>query len=373
MKTPKGSGDEMLEPWPERRRRAEAVVSRLRERPRDENARRTALAAAEDPKWEVRKVIAESIANLPDDLAKELESLLLNDSNALVQAAARKSLERRSPASGIASSAPGVIQGALEKIELKFGPEARASALKLAEKFVELHLRSAVHDVKNVLTHFNLNVEELIEALPNEAAKARVRRFENGRNYLEGLVAMMKKYSEDLSIRKTNESILDILNESVASAVDQLRSQGRNTDSVTCVVNSRSDLMVSVSRFHLSMVVTNLAKNGIESHAVSSEEMRPGTVELSAESEGDRIVIRVRDTGKGIAQGDLIKLREFIPGGSSKRRGSNRTGMGSGYGLPICRRYVDAHGGAMVIESEEGAGTCVTVRLPAPIPQETES
>lgn len=373
MKNPNASEEQMVETWPERRRRAEAVVSRLRERPRDENARRTVLAAAQDPKWEVRKVIAESIATLPDDLVREIEPPLLDDPNALVQAAARRSLERRSPMYGIASSTPGVIQGALEKIESKHGPEARAAALKLAEKFVELHLRSAVHDVKNVLTHFNLNVEELLVAFPSASAKARIRRFENGRNYLEGLVGMMKKYSEDLSIRKTNESILDILNESVASAVDQLRSQGRDTDSVMCIVSAPQDLMVSVSRFHIAMVVTNLAKNGIESHAVSSTKMRSGKVELIAGIEGDQIVIWVKDSGKGIAQGDLIKLREFIPGGSSKRRGGNRTGMGSGYGLPICRRYVDAHGGVMVIESEEGTGTCVTVRLPASNPRETES
>lgn len=363
-----GSDDSTVPPWPERRRIAEAVIQRLRERPRDEKAKLAALGAADDPKWEVRKVIAEGIASLPDEIAKQIEPKLINDPNALVQTAARRSVERRSPASGIASSTPGVIQGALEKIESRHGPEARMAALKLAEKFVELHLRTAVHDIKNVLTHFNLDAEELAASLPGAAAKAKVKRFENGRRYLEGLVAMMRQYSEDLALKKAPESILEILNESVASARDQLHSQQRDAGPVECVVDAQEDLIVPVSRFHLSMVVTNLAKNGIEAHAVSPHEMRTGRVRLSAANEGDWLVIRVEDVGKGIAAGDLIKLREFIPGGSSKRRSGNRVGMGSGYGLPICRRYVEAHGGVLTIESEEGRGTLVTVKIPIPTP-----
>jgi signal transduction histidine kinase len=58
-----------------------------------------------------------------------------------------------------------------------------------------------------------------------------------------------------------------------------------------------------------------------------------------------------------VAPGDLQKLVQFIPGGTSKRGGS-------GYGLPICRRYLQAHDGRMQIESEENAGTTVTINLP---------
>lgn len=353
-------------PWPERRRTAEAVVLHLRERPRDVKARAAVLVAAADPKWEVRKVVAEAIANFPNDLAKEVELMLANDSNALVQTAARRSMERRSPVSGIASSTPGVIQVTLDKIEIRFGADARAAAVKLAEKFVELHLRTAVHDIKNVLTHFNLDAEDLIAALPGAATKAKIRRFENGRRYLEGLVTMMRKYSEDLTLKKSPESIREILDEAVASAREQLESQGRDVGSVKCIVEAPGDLTVPVSRFHLSMVVTNLAKNGIEAHAISPTEMANGQIELYAMIEGDWLLIRVTDSGKGIGVGDLVKLREFIPGGSSKRRSGNRTGMGSGYGLPICRRYVEAHGGSLSIDSEEGAGTLVTVKIPIP-------
>ncbi|MCF7734333.1 MAG: ATP-binding protein [Akkermansiaceae bacterium] len=47
----------------------------------------------------------------------------------------------------------------------------------------------------------------------------------------------------------------------------------------------------------------------------------------------------------------------FIPGKTSKRGGS-------GYGLPLCNRYLTAHGGRLALESQEDEGTTATVFLP---------
>lgn len=362
--SPQDTGAAGVEPWPERKRKAEAACTRLQDAPGDREARAAVEGFAADPKWEVRKVIAEELASFPEDLFRKLEPVLRNDPNALVKTVARRSMQRKSPASGIARSTPGVVQGALSKIESRYGRSASSDALRLAEKFVELHLRSAVHDIKNVLTLFNLDVEEIAELLPSTHSRARLQRYENGRNYLEGLVAMMDRYSEDLSLKLVPESIPEILHESVQSAIEQLNSQGRSTSTVDCEIIAVDELVVPVSRFHFAMVVTNLAKNGIEAHAISPDAMRPGSVRIEARIEDDWLVIVVDDTGKGVAAGDLAKLREFIPGGSSKRRAGNKAGMGSGYGLPICRRYVEAHHGDIAIESEEDRGTRVTIRIP---------
>jgi len=88
--------------------------------------------------------------------------------------------------------------------------------------------------------------------------------------------------------------------------------------------------------------------------------MKPGFVFVEVATQESWMVVTVSDGGCGIAPGDLAKLREFIPGGSSKRRDRS----GTGYGLPICRRYVEAHGGTLTIQSKEGEGTTVSFRLP---------
>jgi signal transduction histidine kinase len=105
------------------------------------------------------------------------------------------------------------------------------------------------------------------------------------------------------------------------------------------------------------MVLTNLVKNGIQAHAVSDRRLGEGRVVIGIERGEDGVMIKISDKGRGVAPGDLQKLVQFIPGGTSKRGGS-------GYGLPICRRYVQAHDGRMQIESEENAGTTVTINLP---------
>ncbi|HKG26104.1 MAG TPA: ATP-binding protein, partial [Thermomicrobiales bacterium] len=78
--------------------------------------------------------------------------------------------------------------------------------------------------------------------------------------------------------------------------------------------------------------------------------------------EDGRAVLRVSDTGVGIAPEHLPHLFDrFYRADSSRQRGSGGTGLG----LPIARAIVEQHRGTIAIESTAGAGTTVTVALPA--------
>ncbi len=86
---------------------------------------------------------------------------------------------------------------------------------------------------------------------------------------------------------------------------------------------------------------------------------KSGTIRITAQAiEGQRIAITVADDGLGLSPDDLAEVRRFLPGGTSK------TGSGTGFGLPTARRMVEAHGGSLEIESQEGEGTTVTIALP---------
>ncbi len=87
------------------------------------------------------------------------------------------------------------------------------------------------------------------------------------------------------------------------------------------------------------------------------------TTILRACEESNETVLQVRDEGRGIAPEHLPKLgQRFYRVEEGRERNSSETG--SGLGLAICRRIALAHGGTLEIESEVGAGTTVTVRLP---------
>lgn len=87
-----------------------------------------------------------------------------------------------------------------------------------------------------------------------------------------------------------------------------------------------------------------------------------GLVQVNAAADGDMVILRVEDTGIGIAAADIPQALETFGQIDSAR---SRRFPGSGLGLPLSRRLVEILGGSLGISSTPGAGTTVTIRLPA--------
>ena len=82
-----------------------------------------------------------------------------------------------------------------------------------------------------------------------------------------------------------------------------------------------------------------------------------GLVELNVKYEEECLTIFVKDTGIGISREDLPRVKEkFYKGNSGKSK--------NGIGLSICDEIVKLHNGVLHIESEEGKGTIISVKLP---------
>ena len=82
-----------------------------------------------------------------------------------------------------------------------------------------------------------------------------------------------------------------------------------------------------------------------------------GNIWIGVEEEGERVVIRIRDDGKGIAPEIIGRI--FDPLVTTKR-GQGGTGLG----LAITRRLLDAADGSITVESAPGAGAEFCVSLP---------
>jgi len=83
-----------------------------------------------------------------------------------------------------------------------------------------------------------------------------------------------------------------------------------------------------------------------------------GVVSLRADAQGDQVVFTVADTGPGIPKKNLKDI--FNPYWQAKR--AER--LGAGLGLPIAKGIVEAHGGRIWVESDEGRGTRFYFTLP---------
>ena len=109
-------------------------------------------------------------------------------------------------------------------------------------------------------------------------------------------------------------------------------------------------LAVLFDRELLRSVMENLARNAHESYGSEG-----GEVEVSLFREAGRVVVAVSDRGPGIPA--EARGRVFDPFYTSKTQGS-------GIGLPLARRFVEAAGGHLSLLPREGGGTQARVALP---------
>jgi cell cycle sensor histidine kinase DivJ len=100
---------------------------------------------------------------------------------------------------------------------------------------------------------------------------------------------------------------------------------------------------------------------------------RGGKVTVSAGVEGSRLVLRVTDTGVGIAADDLKRIGDpFFQAGTAYERRHEGTGLG----LSIVKSLITLHAGDLTVQSKIDQGTTVTVALPltfTPLAPETAS
>lgn len=113
---------------------------------------------------------------------------------------------------------------------------------------------------------------------------------------------------------------------------------------------------VEVDPDALGQVLRNLLENAVK---YTGEDRR---IELRARAAGRRVVLEVEDNGIGIAKKDLKRVFErFYRADDLLARRTE----GSGLGLSIARRIVEAHGGRLTVRSRLGRGSTFAVELPA--------
>lgn len=114
----------------------------------------------------------------------------------------------------------------------------------------------------------------------------------------------------------------------------------------------KDDIIIKLNASLFEWVIENLAKNAIDAMGGV-----PGTVTLRVEDAGEKAVIEVSDTGRGIRRKDVGNV--FRPGFTTKE-------WGWGLGLSLAKRIVEEyhHGKIWVKSSELGKGTTFRIELP---------
>ena len=107
---------------------------------------------------------------------------------------------------------------------------------------------------------------------------------------------------------------------------------------------------VLADRVQIQQVLVNLITNAVQAMP------NGGEIAIKVYNEGDKTVFKVRDTGVGIP--DEFKPKLFMPLSTTKS-------MGTGMGLAVVKRLVNAQGGTISVDSEMGRGTTFLILLPS--------
>lgn len=165
---------------------------------------------------------------------------------------------------------------------------------------------------------------------------------------VEELLDFSRMQSGHFTLQSENMDVLAELGDALLIYSDKAR-----RENIKIIYNEPEMLpFVYGDKNRIRQVFINIIDNAVKYSS-------PGdTVTVTAEEAGGAIRVSVADTGCGIKESDLSKVK-------TKFYKANHTRRGSGIGLAVADEIIAMHGGSLDIKSREGAGTTVIITLPA--------
>lgn len=161
---------------------------------------------------------------------------------------------------------------------------------------------------------------------------------------LNEVVSRFLDYARPLNKELSSEQIDQVVGKVVA-----LIRRGIAAERAVRFTITVPSITLEVDRGQIEQVLINLLTNAVEAMPGG------GSIEVAGNVQGERFIILVRDSGKGIPPEMQTKL--FHPFSTSKEKGV-------GLGLAICRRIIEGHGGTIRVESPKEGGSEFILDLP---------
>jgi len=225
-----------------------------------------------------------------------------------------------------------------------------AQSMETQRRFVA----DAAHELRSPLTALSLQAERLASADMSTPARERLfvlrRGIERGKNLIGQLLALATAQSS------ATQSIAPVSVHGVYRRVLEDLLPLAEVKQIDIGVEDEQDVRVLIDEIDLLAVVKNLVDNAIRYTPTG------GRVDLSVNMEEGAALLRIKDTGPGIAPEE--RLRVFDP--FYRSLGSQE--VGSGLGLSIVKAIAQRSGARIRLGYSDEAGKsglCVSVRLPA--------
>jgi len=247
------------------------------------------------------------------------------------------------------------FQGKGEVKELAQAFNSMAADLERAGQLRRNLVADVAHELRTPLS----NIQGYLEAIRDRVMKPNAATIRS-LNEEAALLSRLVNELQELSLAEAGELKLVYQAEDIANVVKQAINSWQHqvaAKEISLSLDLPDNLpLVNIDRQRVNEVLYNLLENAV----VHTRE--GGTINVAAAKQGDWVEISVSDTGEGIPAEDLPNIFErFYRVDRSRARATG----GSGLGLTIAKRWVEAHGGKITAKSELGKGSSFSFTLPS--------
>jgi signal transduction histidine kinase len=238
-------------------------------------------------------------------------------------------------------------QEALQRVQAEFAHAARVSMLG------EL-TASIAHEVNQPLAAIATNAAAGLRWLDRVEpdigeVRALIGRVADDAQRAGDIIARIRALATRSAPERRPLSLNGLIEESCAFLRHEMQAQGV---SLALMLAPNLPPMLG-DRTQLQQVIVNLSVNAVQAMALHDG---PRVLAIETSQKDDDLIVRVEDTGPGIAPDKRDRIFDSFY--------TTKTG-GMGMGLPICRSIVESHAGVIAVAPRAGGGACFTFTLPA--------
>ena len=200
------------------------------------------------------------------------------------------------------------------------------------------------HDLRNPLTGITGATYYLKMKLGSKMSKKALEMLEiieKDIEYSNKIVNDLLEYSKEIRLEMTETNPRSMVKDALAMV--------KIPANIHVVNATRREPKMRIDVEKMKRVLINITKNAVDAMPTG------GTLAIKCTRTDSKVEIIFADNGMGMSDEVLDKL--WSPLFTTKARGM-------GFGLPICKRVVEAHGGNILVESTVGKGTTFTITIP---------
>jgi signal transduction histidine kinase len=176
---------------------------------------------------------------------------------------------------------------------------------------------------------------------PSREGRKMLQLIEEGIGRSDKIISDLLEYSRELHLELSETNVKSITEDALAKV--------EIPKGIRMVNSTKNEPTIALDLEKMRRVFLNLTVNAVDAMP------KGGTLTIASARSGGKVRITFRDTGEGMTAETLTKL--WSPLFTTKAKGM-------GFGLPVAKRLVEAHGGSINVENKVGKGSIFTVTLP---------